>query len=56
MPEKRLKTTQMNLRMRPDLKAVAEEVAQEDNRSLTALIEKLLMDHCRKKGKWPPKD
>jgi hypothetical protein len=56
MPEKRLKTTQFNLRLAPELKAAGEEAAEQDNRSLSALLEKLLMDHCRKKGLWPPRD
>jgi hypothetical protein len=55
MMEKRLKTMQINWRATPELKAAAEQAAEDDNRSLTGLIEKLLMDHCRKKGLWPPK-
>jgi predicted HicB family RNase H-like nuclease len=50
MPEKRLKTAQMNLRLKPELKAMAERAAAADNRTLTSLIEKLLIDYCRKKG------
>lgn len=50
MPEKRLKTAQMNLRLRPELKEAAERAARDDNRTLTSLIEKLLMDYCRKRG------
>lgn len=50
MPEKRIKTAQTNLRLRPELKAAAEKAASEDSRSLTSFIEKLLTDHLRKKG------
>jgi hypothetical protein len=48
--QKRLKTAQVNLRIKPELKAAAERAAVDDNRSLTSLIEKLLMDYLRKKG------
>ena len=44
------KTAQVNLRLSPELKKAAEQAAVEDNRSLTSLIEKLLMDHLRKTG------
>ena len=49
MTEKRLKTAQVNLRIDPKLKAAAEKAAAEDNRSLTSLVEKLLMDHLKKR-------
>jgi hypothetical protein len=45
MPEKRIKTAQLNLRLAPWLKAAAEKAAAADNRTLTSLIEKLLLDH-----------
>jgi hypothetical protein len=44
------KIAQVNLRLRPSLKAAAEKAAEDDNRSLTSLIEKLLTDHLKKKG------
>lgn len=50
---KRLKTAQVNLRLKPELKAAAEEAARVDNRSLTSLIEKLLMDHLKEAGYLP---
>ncbi len=56
MPEKRVKTAQINWRVDPKLKAVAEELAQEEGRTLTNWIEKLITDQGRKKKKWPPKD
>ena len=45
-----LKTAQVNLRIRPDLKKAAEEAAAEDQRSLTSLVEKLLTEYLRAKG------
>jgi hypothetical protein len=50
MAEKRLKTAQINLRMDPKLKALADKAASDDQRSLTSLIEKLLADHLRQHG------
>jgi hypothetical protein len=50
MAEKRIKTAQVNLRIRPELKTAAEKAASDDHRSLTSLIEKLLSDHLSKRG------
>ena len=50
MTVKRLKTAQVNLRIDPDLKALADKAAAADQRSLTSLIEKLLTEHLRKNG------
>jgi hypothetical protein len=50
MAEKRLKTAQVNLRMDPKLKALADKAASDDQRSLTSLIEKLLADYLRQHG------
>jgi hypothetical protein len=50
MTEKRLKTAQVNLRIDPHLKALADKAAAADQRSLTSLIEKLLTGHLRKTG------
>ncbi|WP_181149973.1 hypothetical protein [Ensifer aridi] len=47
---KRVKTAQVNLRIRPELKEAAEHAAKDDNRSLTSLVEKLLTDHLKDKG------
>jgi hypothetical protein len=47
---KETKIAQVNLRLKPSLKAAAEKAAAEDQRSLTSLIEKLLTDHLKKKG------
>jgi hypothetical protein len=48
--EKRLKTAQVNLRMDPKLKTLADKAASDDQRSLTSLIEKLLADYLRQHG------
>jgi hypothetical protein len=53
MQEKRLKTAQVNLRIDPDLKTAAEKAAAADQRSLTSLIEKLLIDFLKKGGYLP---
>jgi hypothetical protein len=53
MTEKRLKTAQVNLRIDPELKALADQAAKAENRSLTSLIEKLLTDFLRKSGHLP---
>lgn len=50
MADKRLKTAQVNLRVDPKLKALADKAAREDQRSLTSLIEKLLADYLRQHG------
>jgi hypothetical protein len=47
---KRLKTAQINLRISPKLKAAAEKAAAGDQRTLTSLVEKLLIDYCRASG------
>jgi len=52
-PAQRLKTAQINLRIRPELKEAADKAAADDNRSLTSLIEKLLIDHLKEKGYLP---
>jgi predicted HicB family RNase H-like nuclease len=47
MVEKRLKTATLNLRIVPELKRAAEQAADADNRSVTSLIEKLLIDYLK---------
>ena len=39
------RSAQVNLRVRPALKAKLEKLAKEDRRTLSAYIEKLLEDH-----------
>ena len=41
------RSAQVNLRVRPDLKAKLEKLAKEDRRTLSAYIEKLLEDHVK---------
>lgn len=43
----RTKTTTMTLRVTPQLKAAAEAAADRDNRSLTGLVEVLILNHCK---------
>jgi hypothetical protein len=54
--EKRIKTAQVNLRLEPALKEAAEKAAEIDRRSLTSLVEKLLVDHLRTTGFLPAPD
>ena len=49
----RSKTATLNLRIEPALKEAAERAAEDDRRSLTSLIEKLLIEHLRKNGYLP---
>ncbi|MCJ2010923.1 hypothetical protein [Methylobacterium sp. J-076] len=44
------KTAVFQVRMRPSVKAAAEKAAAEDNRSLAALIESLMIEHLKAKG------
>jgi len=39
-----------NLRIAPVLKAAIEEAARLDHRTVTGLVEKLMIDHCRAVG------
>jgi len=49
MPKRRPKTKTANFQMRlaPQLKAAAEVAAERDHRSLTSLIEVLIIRHCK---------
>lgn len=49
MPKGRPKTKTANFQMRlaPQLKAAAEVAAKRDHRSLTSLIEVLIINHCK---------
>ncbi len=42
------KTAVMTLRVSPQVKAAAELAAERDHRSVTSLIEVLILDHCRR--------
>jgi hypothetical protein len=46
---KETKSAIVQLRLRPSLKEAAEKAAADDQRSLTSLIEKLLVDHLGKR-------
>jgi hypothetical protein len=50
MAEKRIKTAQVNSRLEPKLKVAAEKAAENDHRSLTSLVEKLLTEYLRAHG------
>jgi len=43
-----MKTAQVILQIEPKLKAAGEKAAAADHRSLTGLIEKLLVDYCKR--------
>jgi hypothetical protein len=47
---RRKKTAQITVRIDPNLKEVAERAAAKDRRSLTSLIERLLVKHLRNRG------
>ena len=44
------KTTTFTLRMDPEVKQASEKGAADDRRSLSSLIEILLIDYCKKRG------
>jgi len=46
----RLKSGILNLRIDPRLKELAAKAAADDQRSLTSLMEKLLVEHLKAKG------
>jgi hypothetical protein len=41
------KTSVMTLRVSPEVKAAAELAAERDHRSVTSLIEVLILNHCK---------
>ena len=47
------KSASFLVRMRPDVKAAGHLAAERSNRSLSALIETLLIEHCREEGLLP---
>jgi hypothetical protein len=47
---KETKSAQLLVRIQPSTKAAAEKAAVDDQRSLSSLIEKLLIDYLRRKG------
>lgn len=54
MPSRRpKKTATLTLRVDPEIKAAAEYAAADECRSLTSLIEMLLLTHCKGKKLYP---
>lgn len=43
----------MTLRVDPEIKAAAQEAAAQDRRSLTSLVEVLLVNHCKTLNLYP---
>jgi hypothetical protein len=44
------RSAQILIRMKPSLKEAAQKAADEDSRSLSSLVEKLLVEHLKTKG------
>lgn len=51
----KVKTATMTLRLDPKIKAAVEAAAEHDHRSITSLIEVLILKHCRAIGLSPTK-
>jgi predicted HicB family RNase H-like nuclease len=49
-----LKTAELNVRISPALKAIAQKAAERDQRSLSSLVEKLLTEYCERVGLIKP--
>jgi hypothetical protein len=49
-PPRKRKTSQLNLRFEPRLKIAAEAAAADNGRTLTSLIEKLLLEFLQPQG------
>jgi hypothetical protein len=47
------RTAQINVRLSPDLKRAAEEAAEAQHRTLSSLIEVLLIEHLTANGQLP---
>jgi len=52
--QKEQRSSTFQIRMRPTVKALGEKAAAAESRSLSALMEVLLIDHLRAKGYLPP--
>lgn len=50
MAEKRIKTASLTVRLEPQIKALAEQAAKADRRSITQLLEVLIIEHAKKAG------
>lgn len=53
MRRPKIKTATLTLRLDPKIKAAAEAAAEIDHRSLTSLLEVLIVNHCRALGLGP---
>lgn len=53
MRRPKIKTATLTLRLDPRIKAAAEAAAERDHRSLTSLLEVLIVNHCRALGLEP---
>jgi hypothetical protein len=49
----KIKTATVTLRVDPEIKAAAEKAAAQDRRSLTNLVEVLLVAHCKELNLYP---
>ena len=49
----KVKTATMTLRVDPKIKAAVEAAARREHRSITSLIEVLILNHCRSVGLNP---
>lgn len=50
MRRPKVKTATLTVRLDPKIKAAAEAAAEHDHRSLTSLLEVLIVNHCRALG------
>ncbi len=53
MRRPKIKTATITVRIDPKIKAAAEAAAEHDHRSLTSLLEILIVNHCRVLGLSP---
>lgn len=53
MRRPKVKTATLTVRIDPRIKAAAEAAAEHDHRSLTSLLEVLIVNHCRALGLSP---
>lgn len=44
------KSTNLNLRIAPELKEALKEAAERDHRSISNMLEYLIVQHCQKNG------
>lgn len=47
------KTETLCLRIKPELKAALKEAADREHRSITNMLEKLILAHCKEIGVYP---